>query len=540
MSVAGAIRVIVDTDLGSCMDDLFLLDLAARMHRSGRIGLLAVMADRPDGSDPAGEGEFLKFADRYLASLGLPDVPLAKSEPLAASIESLAPLTPYWTLVRASAPSGTGPLLPANRTDAELAALPCALELYREVLSASPDKSVVICSIGFLNNLRALMESDGELVAAKVKELRIMVGCFDHAIAPDGLNGAEYNAAGDPAATKAVLERWPTPVVVTPWEVGLALDYRPEWVLEDFASVTANPAVQAAYRAWQLGDAAHRYSVNNLWDPLTLLPLLGGDAVAPLSEKGKILVDEHGRTTFTPDESGDRRYQVASAMDSDAVMSRLRSIYRTPPVRDRAYLFDVDGVLADNIRYHVQGWAELARRHGGKMTEAEAIALMGAPGSVYINRMFGGAVSPERLAELMAEMSGIYRGLARPHLAAREGQIEFLEGASAAGIPCAVVSGGPRVNVDFVLDGLGIRKYFACVVDAAQCARGKPSPECYLLAASRLGVEPRDCVVFEDAVNGIKAGAAAGMRVVAFTGTHERSELEAAGPDRIVSSFCEL
>ena len=538
MSAASeSIRVIVDTDLGSCMDDLFLLDLAARMHRSGRIDLRAVMVDRPDGSDPAGKGEFLKFADRYLASLGLADVPLAKSDPLAASIEAL---TPYWTLIRANAPSGNGPLLPANRTDAELAALPCAQELYREVLSASPDKSVVICSIGFLNNLLALMENDGALIAAKVKELRVMVGCFDAATAPDGLNGAEYNAAGDPSATKAVLERWPAPVVVTPWEVGLALDYRPEWVLEDFADATANPAVYAAYRTWQLGDAERKYSVNNLWDALTLLPLLDGDAVAPLSERGKVRVDEYGRTAFAPDPAGDRRYQVASAMDADAVMNRLRGIFRTRPARKRAYLFDVDGVLADNVRYHVQGWAELARRHGGKMTEAEAVALMGAPGSVYIERMFGGPVSPERLAELMAEMSEIYRSLARPHLAAREGLVEFLDGAAAADIPCAVVSGGPRVNVDFVLDGLGIRKYFACVVDAAQCARGKPAPDCYLLAASKLGVEPLDCVVFEDAVNGIKAGAAAGMRVVAFTGTHERSELEAAGPDRIVSSFCEL
>ena len=516
-------RVIIDTDLGSCMDDLFMLDLAARMHRLGAIDLCAVMTNRPDGSDPEGKGEFLKFADRYLASIGLPETPLAKPEPLAATQKTP---TPYWTLA-----------LPANRSDTELATLPTARALYREVLAAAPDKSVVICSIGFLNNLLTLMEGDATLVRAKVKELRIMVGCFDATTAPDGLGGAEYNAAGDPAATKAILERWPTPVIVTPWEIGLGLDYRPEWVLEDFAPEAANPAIRAAYRTWQLGDAKHEHSLNNLWDPMTVLPLLDGDAVAPLSANGRISVDAFGRTTFSPDPSGDRRYQVAANMDANAVMNRLRGIYCASSRRNRAYLFDMDGVLVDNCRFHIQGWIELARRHGGRMTETEAVSLMGAPGRVYAERMFGGPVPPDRLAALMAEMSAIYQDLCRPYLTARDGAIEFLKGAVAAGIPCALVTGGPRANVDFVLDGLGIREYFACIIDVSQYRRGKPAPDCYLLAAEKLGVEPCDCIVFEDAVNGIKSAHAAGMRVVALTGTHDLAELERSKPDRIVSSF---
>ena len=522
----GTTRVIVDTDLGSCVDDLFMLDLAARMHRAGTIDLLAVITDRPDGSDPEGRGEFLKFADRYLASIGLPAIPLAKAGPL--SVVQKTP-TPYWTLP-----------MPANRTDAELAGLPDARTLYRKVLGAAPDRSVVICSTGFLNNLLTLTEEDADLVAAKVRELRIMVGCFDAATAPDGLGGAEYNAAGDPAATKAVLERWPTPVVVTPWEVGLRLDYRPELVLEDFASETANPAVRAAYRIWQLGDGGHVHSLNNLWDPMTVLPLLDGDAVAPLSASGRISVDARGRTTFAPDPSGDRRYQIASEMDADAVMERLRGIYRAPLTPNRAYLFDMDGVLVDNSRFHVLGWMELARRHGGSMTEAEAVSLMGAPGRVYAERMFGGRVPPDRLAALMAEMSTIYQDLYRPYLKAREGAVEFLKDAVSAGIPCALVTGGPVANVDFILDGLGMRGYFACIIDVSQYRHGKPEPECYLLAAERLGVEPRDCIVFEDAVNGVMAAHAAGMRVVAFAGTHGPGELERSDPERIVGSFLEL
>ena len=206
-------------------------------------------------------------------------------------------------------------------------------------------------------------------------------------------------------------------------------------------------------------------------------------------------------------------------------------------MRKRAYLFDMDGVLVDNCRYHVLSWLELAKRHGGKLTEAEVIEWMGAPGRDYIVRMFDEALPRDRIAALLDEKEAVYRDLYRPHLEARQGLLGFLDAAKGAGIPCAVVTGGSKANVDFVLDGLKIRRHFVCVVDASQYERGKPAPDCYLQAAAKLGVEPRDCVVFEDAVNGIEAARAAGMRVVAITGTNRRETLEAVGPDLIVRSF---
>ena len=206
-------------------------------------------------------------------------------------------------------------------------------------------------------------------------------------------------------------------------------------------------------------------------------------------------------------------------------------------MRKRAYLFDMDGVLVDNCRYHVLSWLEFARRHGGKLTEAQVIEWMGAPGRDYIVRMFDEPVPQDRMAALLAEKEAIYRELYRPNLMARKGLIEFLEGAKKACFPCAVVTGGPTENVDFVLDGLKIREHFACIVDSTQYERGKPAPDCYLQAAAKLGVEPCDCIVFEDAVNGIEAALAAEMRVVAFTGTNTHKTLEDAGPDKIVNSF---
>lgn len=206
----------------------------------------------------------------------------------------------------------------------------------------------------------------------------------------------------------------------------------------------------------------------------------------------------------------------------------------------KAYLFDMDGVLVDNCRYHVLSWLEFAKRHGGRLTEEQIVEWMGAPGRDYIVRMFDEPIPPARVATLMEEKERLYREIYRPDLAPRQGLVNLLRRASEEGIPCAVVTGGSKANVDFVLDGLDIRRYFVAVVDSSQYVHGKPAPDCYLQGAERLGVAPGDCLVFEDAVSGIASAHAAGMRVVAITGTNGRDTLEKTGAERVVDTFDEL
>ena len=202
-----------------------------------------------------------------------------------------------------------------------------------------------------------------------------------------------------------------------------------------------------------------------------------------------------------------------------------------------AYLFDMDGVLVDNCRYHILSWLEIARKYGGKLTEEEVVAWMGAPGRDYVRRMMGGEISSERVEALQVEKESLYREIYGPHLKPREGLVGLLESARCRGIPCAIATGGSIANVDFVLDGLDLRRFFLSIVDSSKYSRGKPAPDCYLKSAEELGVIPSECVVFEDAVNGIEAARAAGMRVVAITGTNSRGTLAAAGADLIVDTF---
>ena len=203
-----------------------------------------------------------------------------------------------------------------------------------------------------------------------------------------------------------------------------------------------------------------------------------------------------------------------------------------------AYIFDMDGTIVDNCSYHVKAWREFSRKHGRELTEREILDWMGATGAYYIEQIIGKPLAKGEVDELCREKEAIYRAIYRPKLP--EGLREWLDYAHRRGIKCALATGGPKENVDFILDSLDLRKDFAVIVDATMYERSKPDPECFLKAASLLGVPTERCRVYEDAVNGIMAAKAAGMQVVAITFTNPRQRLEEAAPDRVVDSYTEF
>ncbi len=208
-----------------------------------------------------------------------------------------------------------------------------------------------------------------------------------------------------------------------------------------------------------------------------------------------------------------------------------------------AYLFDMDGTLVDNAAYHVLSWREYARRELHlEVSEKTVTDLLGRTTAGYLEALLGRAPTPEEVRETVAGKERIYRELYRPHVRPVAGLLGLLERAKAANIPCAVATGGPRENIDFILDTLGIRPYFSALLGDTDAPRGKPAPDIYLAAAKALGADPRDCVVFEDGLPGIASGKAAGCKVVAVTTTFTADALRAftPAPDLIVGSFDEV
>ena len=206
-----------------------------------------------------------------------------------------------------------------------------------------------------------------------------------------------------------------------------------------------------------------------------------------------------------------------------------------------AALFDMDGVLIDNTDFHVNAWLQFSQKHDRPITKEQYVEnINGRVSADAMAYVFQRPIPPGELIVLTEEKEAIYRELYRPHLQSAPGLLSFLNALKADGVKLAVGTSAPESNVRFTLDGLPLRPYFDAVVDASMIHRGKPDPEIYLTAAERVGIQPAQCVVFEDAFAGIEAGLRAGMVVVALATTHTPDELTGTGASLIVNDFTEI
>lgn len=189
----------------------------------------------------------------------------------------------------------------------------------------------------------------------------------------------------------------------------------------------------------------------------------------------------------------------------------------TKPIR--GLIFDMDGTLVDNMRFHDDSWEKWHADLGLPFDRAGFFGkTAGRSGPEIIGEMFPGKTREELIA-LEDAKEVIYRAHYGPHLAPLVGLVDLLDRAEAAGLPMAVGTAAPPGNVDFTLDGLGLRSRFRTIVSPSQGYRGKPHPDMFLAAAERLGVAPEECLVFEDAPLGVEAARRAGMRAVVLLTT---------------------
>lgn len=186
----------------------------------------------------------------------------------------------------------------------------------------------------------------------------------------------------------------------------------------------------------------------------------------------------------------------------------------------RAFIFDMDGTIVDNMAYHTRSWLEFFARRG-KLYEADAFfrETAGAQGREILRARLGPEVSDEEIRALALEKDALYREMYGPYRRAIEGLDQLVTGARNRGVKLAVATSAPPLNIVFTLDELDLRARFDTVVGAADVAHGKPHPDVFLKAAERLGVDPADCIVFEDAPMGVEAARRAGMRAVVITTT---------------------
>lgn len=182
----------------------------------------------------------------------------------------------------------------------------------------------------------------------------------------------------------------------------------------------------------------------------------------------------------------------------------------------RALIFDMDGTMVDNMGYHDEAFARFFAAKGKSFERDGFMARTAGMAFAEIAAPFFPEADLPALAGLGEEREAIYRDLYRPHVAPTPGLLPLLARATTHGVPMAVATAAPPGNIALVLDTLELRPLFATIVSPSQGFRGKPHPDLFLAAAERMGVAPEDCLVFEDAPNGVEAARRAGMRAVAI------------------------
>lgn len=203
-----------------------------------------------------------------------------------------------------------------------------------------------------------------------------------------------------------------------------------------------------------------------------------------------------------------------------------------------ALIFDMDGTIVHNMPAHNQSWQDTLAEAGVQIDQDEFHRrTSGLKNQEILKMMLGNQLSDQDISYWTRRKEDRYRESFSCCIEPVPGLIELLEQATKLGIKLAVASAAPPDNLTFILDGLEIRGYFKAVVGGEDVMHGKPAPDIFLKAAAMLGVEPADCLVFEDALGGIEAARRAEMDVVAILTTLHRNEvtgtphLISAGPD---------
>ncbi len=193
---------------------------------------------------------------------------------------------------------------------------------------------------------------------------------------------------------------------------------------------------------------------------------------------------------------------------------------RTP----RAVIFDMDGLMFNSEDVYFEVGSRLMRRRGREYTRQLSDAVMGRPPQVCFETMIRWHNLSDRWEAMAAESEDLFISLLDGYLAPLPGLMELLDALEAAGIPKAICTSSSRRVLTAVLSRFDLEPRFLFTLTAEDITHGKPHPEIYLKAATRLGLPPQEILVLEDSQTGCRAAADAGTFAVAVPCEHSKNQ----------------
>lgn len=308
---AEPVRIIFDTDMGNDVDDALALAMIHAFESRGEARLLAVTLTK----DNRYAAPYVDIVNHFYGRGGIP-VGVVKNGPAPQD-------TPMLTETVEQRGEDGVLIYPRRIFDGKEA--PEAVEVLRRVLEAQPDGSVVIVQVGFSTNLARLLASPGgrELAARKVRLLSAMAGHFP---APGGARQAEYNVKVDLPSAEALFRDWPSPVVVSGWEIGDAMRFPAASILHDFAYVKHHPVATAYHNYRKMPYDRSTYDLTSVL--YAVRPTRG---YFGLSGAGVITLDGEGRSYFQAMAGGQHRHLTLTAEQKAKTLEALVQLASQPP-----------------------------------------------------------------------------------------------------------------------------------------------------------------------------------------------------------------
>ncbi len=312
-----AVPLIFDTDMGNDCDDVLALAMIHALQSRGECELLAVTLTKDHELASA-------FTDCLNTFYGRGDIPIGVCRsgvtPEEGRFNGLANIKDDGEY------RFPHDLLSGN--DA-----PDAVPVLRKALASSQDGSVVICQVGFSTNLSNLIDSPADeispltgmdLVKQKVKLLSIMGGAFQEI--PGSKRFGEYNLIKDLKSARHLAADWPTLIVWSGYEIGIALPYPHRSIDRDYNYISHHPVVEA-YIAY----VPPRHN-RPTWDLTSVLySIRPDDGYFELSPPGAVTIADDAHVTFTPDESGNSRYLILHDDQKSRIIEALMLLSSEPP-----------------------------------------------------------------------------------------------------------------------------------------------------------------------------------------------------------------
>ena len=193
----------------------------------------------------------------------------------------------------------------------------------------------------------------------------------------------------------------------------------------------------------------------------------------------------------------------------------------------RAVIWDLDGVIIDSANDHRLAWQRLAQEEGISFSDTDFWATFGKRNDDIIAILWG-PLSPEQVQLLRDRKEIYFRDLIRQTAAPLPGSMELMRSLHEAGYLQALASSAPIENIQLISEVLGLERYLTALVSGETVPHGKPAPDIFLKAAQQLHIEPSRSLVIEDAVAGVEAAHAAGMRCIAVAGNRDLPGLRKA------------